>query len=225
MKDLAHRAGELAALAAVVTLAGCAKTQTRATGDAEVGSSGYVVSAIAAVPGALTVGDRAPNFELSSDRGGTVELNDLLDDGPVVLTFYRGEWCPYCNQSLAELQEALPQIKELGAQIVAISPQTIASSSSTRGKGGLDYVVLSDPGNRVASEFGVAFQLPDQLLSRYKNSFNIDLSEYNDDADTSLPLRTLYVIDQDREIRYAFVTDDHSKKARARDVIDTLHGI
>lgn len=225
MSKFTNRAAEVAAITALAALVGCASSTSKVSSDAEIGTSGHVISAAAAQPGALNVGDKAPNFKLPSDRGGSIELNDLLKDGPVVLTFYRGEWCPYCNRALAGLQEAHPQIRQLGAEVVAISPQNIKSSTNSRDNNNLDYIILSDPGNEVAADFGVAFQLPDNLLNTYKNSYGIDLAKFNDNADSSLPLATLYVIDQDRKIKYAFVTDDHSKRADTDEVIKALQSL
>ena len=225
MGRLSNRAAEVAALSAMVILGGCAATATVAESDAEVGTSGHVISAKAAAPGALGVGDTAPKFNLASATGARETLDGLLEDGPVVLTFYRGDWCPLCKRALSGLQEAHADIEATGAQIVAISPQTVEYSAKSKAGWGLDYVVLSDPGNGVASDFGVAFQLPDNLLNTYKNSYNIDLAKFNDGAESSLPLATLFVIDQDREIRYAFVTDDYRKRANPDDVIEALRGL
>lgn len=224
MSKFTSRAAELAALSAVVALVGCTRSNSTQA-DAAIGSSGHIISASAAEPGALSVGDKAPNFTLTSVQGSEVELKDLLDEGPVVLTFYRGEWCPFCNAALAGLQDSYAEIQSLGAEVVAISPQTIESSTNSREENDLDYIVLSDPGNSVASDFGVAFQLPDQLLGKYKNSYGIDLAKFNDGADSSLPLATLYVIDTNRKIKYAFVTDDHSKRADPSDVIEVLESL
>ncbi|MBO9998624.1 MAG: AhpC/TSA family protein [Cyanobacteria bacterium SID2] len=104
----------------------------------------------------LNVGDRSPDFALPNARGQNVTLSKLLESGAVVLSFYRGQWCPYCNLELRHLQQALPEIQKYGAQLVAVSPQTPDNSLSTIEKNELTFEVLSDVGNAVAREFGLA---------------------------------------------------------------------
>jgi peroxiredoxin len=103
------------------------------------------------------VGDRAPDFLLPDARGGKLELTTALAAGPVVLVFYRGAWCPYCNLQLAAYQQALPDIEAAGATLIAVSPQTPDRSSSFAETQNLRFAVLSDRGNKVAHEYGLVF--------------------------------------------------------------------
>ncbi len=105
-------------------------------------------------------GQNAPAFALRNQRGDVVSLDDLLADGPVVLAFYRGEWCPYCNLQLRGYQRIIPEIRARGARLVAVSPQTPGHSLSMAEKNGLDFDVLSDPDNVVARSFGLVFTIP-----------------------------------------------------------------
>ena len=107
----------------------------------------------------IKVGEKAPDFNLPNPKGESVGLNELLQKGPVVLNFYRGGWCPYCNLELNAYKKRLPEIEELGASLVAISPQTPDNSLSTAEKNELKFQVLSDVGNRTANEFGLVFTL------------------------------------------------------------------
>src|SRR3954451_15586579 len=107
--------------------------------------------------GALRVGDTAPGFRLPDARGGEVALDDLLADGPVVLVFYRGAWCPYCNLQLAAFQSALPAIRAAGAPLVAVSPQTPQQALTLAEQKALEFPVLSDAGNAVAGKYGLVF--------------------------------------------------------------------
>ena len=133
------------------------------------------------------VGDAVPNFELPDATGKQVELQTLLREGPVVLTFYRGGWCPYCNIELQALQAALPEFTAHNAALVAVSPQTPDQSLSTAEKNELEFSVLSDVGNDVAGEYGLVFTLPEALRPIYAE-FGIDLPSYNGDDSFELPV-------------------------------------
>ncbi|NER84847.1 MAG: AhpC/TSA family protein, partial [Leptolyngbya sp. SIO1D8] len=127
---------------------------------------------------ALTVGDVIPQIELPNAVGDLISVPLLLGQGPVVISFYRGGWCPYCNLELRALQQVLPEIQGLGAQLVAISPETPDSSLSTQEKNGLSFQVLSDVGNQIAQAFGLVFTLPETLRPIYQG-FGIDIPAHN----------------------------------------------
>lgn len=129
---------------------------------------------------ALKAGDQAPDFRLPDARGGYLHLKDLLATGPVVLSFYRGGWCPYCNLELRALQKALPEIIRLGANLVAVSPQTPDESLSTAEKNDLAFSVLSDVGSTTAKSFGIAYKLAEELRPIY-SCFGHALPEKNGD--------------------------------------------
>lgn len=169
---------------------------------------------------ALKAGDRAPAFTLPNATGDMVSLEELLKDGPVVIAWYRGGWCPYCNMELAALQEALPAIREAGATAVAISPELPDHSLNTRQKNALEFEVLSDRGNAVAHKFGIVFTLPDVIAGHYKEM--IDLEKYNGDNSDELPLAVTYVVDTDRVIRYAFVDADYTKRAEPKTIVEEV---
>jgi peroxiredoxin len=109
---------------------------------------------------AAKMGDKAPAFLLRDPDGNEVSSTELLSQGPLVVTFYRGVWCPYCNMDLQALQAALPELQKAGAKLVAISPQTAANSRRSRRKNKLTFPILSDPHNEVAAAFGLRFELP-----------------------------------------------------------------
>jgi peroxiredoxin len=169
----------------------------------------------------LRVGDKAPDFDLPNASGEAVRLKGLLDKGPVVLNFYRGGWCPYCNLELNAYQKRLPDINQLGASLVAISPQTPDNSLSTAEKNELKFQVLSDVGNKVADKFGLVFRLPTELQELY-NKFGIVLPKFNGDESWELPMPGTYVIDKDGTVSYAFVDADYTKRAEPDEVIAKL---
>lgn len=170
---------------------------------------------------ALYVGDTAKDFNLPDQNGETNSLYQMLDDGPVVLTWYRGGWCPYCNMTLAFLQEMLPEFEAANGQLVALSPELPDSSLSTIEKNELDFTVLSDVGNKVARQYGVVFKLTDAVAKRYQNGFN--LHAYNGDETDELPLAATYVIDTDGVIQYAFLDVDYRNRAEPSDILEALH--
>jgi peroxiredoxin len=134
----------------------------------------------------LKAGDRAPDFSLPDARGGYVHLNGLLAAGPVVLSFYQGGWCPYCNLELRALQQALPEITRLGATLVAVSPQTPDESLSTADRNALAFPVLSDAGSAAAKSFGIAYDLAEELRPIYTR-FGHALPDKNGDESWVLP--------------------------------------
>ncbi|MFJ5228494.1 peroxiredoxin-like family protein [Kitasatospora sp. NPDC088391] len=170
---------------------------------------------------ALAVGDRAPGFTLPSAAGGSVELAALLADGPVVLTFYRGAWCPYCNIALRSLQQHHAAILDRGARLVAVSPQLPDGSLTLAEKNELSFPVLSDPGCAVAEQYGLAFDLPEDLAAVYAAS-GIDLARSNGGRPRTLPLPATYVVDRAGTVRWAFVDTDHTVRAEPADVLAAL---
>jgi peroxiredoxin len=172
---------------------------------------------------ALKVGDKAPLFTLKDPDGHPVSSADLLAKGPLVLTFYRGVWCPYCNMELQALQAFLPTLLDAGANLVAISPQIAANSRKSVRTNGLQFPILSDTHNDVADAFGLRFELPDYLIELYKNLRN-DLPTFNDDPSWTLPMPARYVIGQDGVIRYAEVNPDYTQRPEPEVMLDAIRG-
>jgi len=178
------------------------------------------VAASGVMESALKVGARAPDFTLKDAKGASVTLSSLLKSGPVVLTWYRGAWCPYCNLQLRAYQEALPEIKAAGGQLAAISPQLPDESLSSAEKQNLEFPVLSDVGNKVAHQYGVAYKLPESLVEAFKG--RMDLANRNGDDSWELPLGVTYVIGRDSKVAYAFVHADYRKRAEPAEIIQAV---
>ncbi|MDR5814770.1 peroxiredoxin-like family protein [Caballeronia sp. LZ033] len=168
------------------------------------------------------VGDVAPTFRLRDADGNEVSSLEMLTQGPLVISFYRGVWCPYCNMELQALQEALPHIRELGANLVAISPQTAPNSRRSARENKLEFPILSDPGNEVAAAFGLRFALPDYLIDLYKNVFKNDLGIVNGNPSWTLPMPARYVIGQDGIIVYAEVNPDYTTRPDPEELLPAL---
>lgn len=170
---------------------------------------------------ALAVGDKAPAFTLPSATGGTVSLDELLADGPAVLTFYRGAWCPYCNLALRALQQHHEQITARGARLVAVSPQVPDESLSLTEKHALAFDVLSDLGSDTARRYGLAFDLSDELAAVYER-LGFDLQRVNGGHPRTLPLPATYVLDRAGTVRWAFVNTDYALRAEPSDILAAL---
>lgn len=170
----------------------------------------------------ISVGDTLASFSLSDATGTAVSLDDILSGGPAVIVFYRGGWCPYCNLALRTYQrELLPELPTFGARLVAISPQTPDQSLSTTEKAELDFTVLSDPGNRVASTIGVVFQQSDEVLEA-QSKLGLDLAAVNAEGATTLPRPTVLVVDQNRVVRFVDVQPDFTARTEVADILAAL---
>ncbi|GCE15909.1 peroxiredoxin-like family protein [Tengunoibacter tsumagoiensis] len=159
----------------------------------------------------LKAGQKAPDFKLPDALGKHVELATLLQEGPVVVTFYRGEWCPYCNLQLHAYQQILPQITAAGATLVAISPQNADHSLSLAEKHALTFHVLSDAGNRIAHQYGIVFSLDEQLRSLF-TQIGSDLPSFNGDTSWEIPMPATFIIAQDGTITFAHVDADFTRR-------------
>ncbi len=170
---------------------------------------------------ALQVGDAAPDVTLPDALGRPVRLAELWQRGPLVLIFYRGGWCPYCNLELRAWQQHRDALAAIGASVVAISPQTPDNSLSTAEKNELAYPVLSDSALSAANGFGVAFEMPQPLLDLYRAGGN-DLPVQNGNGRWALPLPATYVIGRDGRIAFAHIEADYRERAEPTDVLMQL---
>lgn len=160
---------------------------------------------------AKNVGDTAPDFTLENAYGKSISLYTQLEKGPVVLVWYRGEWCPYCNIYLNDVHQHIDKFKEMNATVIAISPAKPDSSWTAKEKEGLQIEVLSDIASKVAKQYGIAYKLPDKIADYYQKGF--DLHSVNQDDSNILPLSASYVIDKNAKITYAFLDADYKKRA------------
>ncbi len=169
----------------------------------------------------LKVGDKAPAFSLQNQQGESVSSEKLLEKGALVISFYRGVWCPYCNSDLAALENYHAKIKELGATLISISPQIPSYNQQIVEKQKLNFDLLSDQENEVAHQFGLRWSLVDPLKSLYNDTFNINLPTYNGDESWTLPVPARFIIGQDG-IKYAEFSIDYTKRPNPDVLIETL---
>ena len=173
---------------------------------------------------AFGAGQQAPGFALPGVDGATVRLSDLLAQGPAVVTFYRGGWCPYCTLQLRAYQTMLPDLAARGARLVAISPQTWDRSSATAGENTLGFDVLSDEGSRVARAYGLVFQLPPDLQEAYTRNGTV-LPEINGDGEWRLPVPATFVIEQSGRVALSYVDVDYRNRLEAAEILATLRSL
>lgn len=166
-------------------------------------------------------GDILKVFTLPNQNGENVSLASLLSKGPVIVTFYRGGWCPYCNLELKAYQEQLESIKAAGASLVAITPELPDQSLSTSEKNNLAFQVLSDVNAVYAKELNLVFTLPDELKPIY-SQFGIPIEEHNGEGQFDLPLAATFIVNSNGKIVYDFVTSDYTERAEPSDVVAAL---
>jgi peroxiredoxin len=170
---------------------------------------------------ALKAGDKAPLFILNDANGRPVSSRELLAQGPLVVSFYRGVWCPYCNFELQALEAALPAIRAAGANLVAISPQIAVNSLKSMRDNHLTFRILSDVHNDVAAAFGIRYALPHYLVELYQQLKN-NLPAFNGDDSWSLPMPARYVIAPDGDIVYAEVNPDYTHRPEPEELLPAL---
>ncbi len=173
----------------------------------------------------VTVGDAVPDAELVDASGGSVRLSAALGDGPAVLVFYRGAWCPYCNITLRTYQrDLLPALQEAGVALVAISPQTPEGTEQIADAAELGFPVLSDPANVLVRRLGILTEPSADARSAHTD-LGFDVADFNADRTGDIPFPTVLVLDQDRTVRFADVHVDYTTRTEVSEVLAALEGL
>jgi peroxiredoxin len=173
---------------------------------------------------AISEGQTAPEFTLPDHLGNNVSLGNELAHGPVVLNFYRGGWCPYCNLEFRALQAILPDITSHGARLIGISPETPDASSTTIEAKGIQFTVLSDVANKVARLYGLQTAVPEAIRPLYEQ-WDLNVNGANGDNSWELPVPATYVIDKCGTVKAAFINRDYTQRMEPNDIIQTLKTI
>ncbi len=173
----------------------------------------------------LKVGSTAPDFTLPDALGNDVRLADMLAKGPLVLTFYRGAWCPYCNLQLHALKQSLPHFAAHGAQLVAITPQTPDRSKAQIEKDPYPFPILSDLDSSVMRAYNLYFDLPPELHALYKEKFQLDITEYNGKDRLGLPVPGTFIIDQAGVVRAVFADTDYTQRMEPAEILAALDAL
>jgi peroxiredoxin len=174
---------------------------------------------------ALKVGDIIPNVTLTNAQGNATTSAEIFADGPAIITFYRGGWCPYCNLELKAYQALLADIKRLGGTLAAITPEKPDSSLSTTEKNALKFPVLTDTSNKFAKALGLTFEVPAKSQILYKQSFDIDLDVLNGQSGWTLPIPATFVVEKGGKIILADVNRDYRLRLEPSAALTALQSI
>jgi len=177
-------------------------------------------------PEGLFINSKAPDFKGKDQNGNEVVLKDLRKKGPVVIIFYRGYWCPYCNKELQKLEDSLQLIKEKGAQLIAITPEKQEGITKTVERTKATYPIINDDELKIMKAYDVAYQVDTKTIDRYKMA-SIDLAANNGQKPEAvyLPVPAVYIIGKDGEIKYRFFEEDYKKQAAVKDILNNLVGL
>ena len=173
----------------------------------------------------LKSGDSFPTFSLPNENDELIHLESFLNKGPLVISFYRGFWCPYCNLDLDNLNHYLAEIEKLGAQLIAISPEKPEYSKKNSAMQKLNFHILWDEGNRIAEQLGLKFNLPEDLKVLYRDYFHTNLKLYHGDDEWSLPMPARFVLDTNGIICYAESSVDYTKRPDPDDLMRVLKNV
>lgn len=172
-------------------------------------------------PEGLFIGSKAPDFKAKDQSGQEVRLKDQLKKGKVVLVFYRGYWCPYCNRELSRLQDSLALITEKGATVIAVSPEKTENIASTVEKTKASYPVLFDEGMKIMKGYDVEYEVEETVLARYRSS-GIDIEKNNGVNGRFLPVPAIYIIDKEATVTYRFFDADYRKRPSVKEILANL---
>ncbi len=172
-------------------------------------------------PEGLFIGSKAPDFKAKDQDGKDVRLKDLLKKGKVVLVFYRGYWCPYCNRELSRLQDSLSLIQEKGATVVAVSPEKPELIKQTVEKTKAAYPVIYDEGLKIMKGYEVEYELEETTLARYRSS-GLDIEKNNGTNGKYLPVPAVYIIDKESNVTYRFFDTDYKKRPSIAEILKNL---
>jgi peroxiredoxin len=172
-------------------------------------------------PSGLHIGDAAPGIRATDQYGNTIQLKKLLKKGKVVLIFYRGQWCPYCNKHLAKINDSLSLVSAKGATVITVTPETAANIKKTIEKTKASFTILEDKDMSIMKNYHVNFTLDSSTVERYKK-YGIDLEKNNGSNGANLPVPATYIIGTNGKIKYVFFDADYKKRPSVKDILDNL---
>ncbi|MBV9480487.1 MAG: AhpC/TSA family protein [Acidobacteria bacterium] len=169
----------------------------------------------------LPAGAKAPSFALQDQNGKTISSADLITHSRLVISFFRGRWCPFCVGQLEAMNQVLPRIAAARATLLAISPQTVQQSFFTADQHRLKFPLLSDPGNRVSRQFGLVYSVPEEQRAIYRRAF-INLPWTNGDDSWELPIPATYILDRNQTILFTYADSDYAARPEPEQILRVL---
>jgi peroxiredoxin len=176
-------------------------------------------------PYGVPIGTRVPSFTLPDSNGTSVDLADRLQQGPVVLSFYRGDWCPFCNLELRALQARLADLQALGASLLAISPQAVDRSIALVTEADLQFDVLSDLDQSVIAAYNLRYEIDDDSRDLFENVFANEISKHNADGTWRLPIPATFVLDTEGIVRHSYVSADYRTRMEPAAIVAAVRGL
>jgi peroxiredoxin len=171
----------------------------------------------------LTVKTKAPDFNAKDQNGRKISLRSLRKQGPVVLLFYRGNWCPYCNKQLKELQDSLTYLTAKGASVIAITPEAVEGVDKTIKKTGAAFPIIYDEGVKISKAYQVSYEVDTATVNKYKAKWNVDFLKINQQKQKAyLPVPAVYIIDKNGTITYRFFETNYSKRPSVQELLSNL---
>lgn len=172
-------------------------------------------------PEGLFPGAKAPDFKANDQNGNEIRLKELLKKGPVVVVFYRGYWCPFCNKELKRLEDSLQLITAKGATLIAITPETSENIDSTVNKTGVEFSILHDKDLKIMKAYNVAFEVPENTVTRYRNA-GLDFTKLNGENGANLPVPAVYIINKQSDVIWRYFETDYKKRPSVQAILDNI---
>lgn len=182
----------------------------------------YGIDTGSLIPQGLTRGDVAPSFRALTERGDSIDLGGLLQEKPVVLMFYRGQWCPVCNKYLKRLEDSVGMIRKAGAKILAVTPETRANAAKMRQKTNSSVTIIPDTSQAIMEAYHVGFDVTGSYARKIEQGFDVSIASNNGDKNARLPIPATFVINQDGQIVWRFFNPDYKKRASVRGILGAL---
>ncbi len=182
----------------------------------------FGIDMIEGLPEGLAAGTKAPGFAGRDQNGESFDLYSRLREGPVVLVFYRGKWCPVCNRYMSAFNDSVNYILQKGAQVVAVTPELRSNAKEFASATGTEFPIISDPSNTIMDAFGVTFRVTDSYVDKIEKSKSVNIAENNGSEDSSLPIPATYIIDQTGNINFVHFDLNYRNRASVAEILANL---
>lgn len=183
----------------------------------------YGIDTNSLIPQGLAKGDQAPSFKARTQRGDSIQLTQLLENQPVVLMFYRGQWCPVCNKYLKRLNDSVHLIRKAGAKIIAVTPETAPNATKMRQKTNTSLTIIPDTSHSIMDAYQVGFEVSGSYARKIENGLNVSIASNNGDKKARLPIPATYVINTNGKIIWRFFNPNYKKRASVKAILKVLH--